>query len=66
MSTSDEDRTRGAAKDVGGKIKEGIGKLTGDPQLESEGQFDQAKGKAQKAWGDLKDAVTPKPDPNVR
>ncbi|EYD74867.1 CsbD-like protein [Rubellimicrobium mesophilum DSM 19309] len=66
MSTSDEDRARGTARDVGGKIKEGLGKLTGDRELQSEGNLDQAKGKAQKAWGDLKDAVTPKPDPDVR
>lgn len=56
MSTSDEDRTRGAANDLGGKIKEGLGKITGDRDLEAEGNLDQAKGKAQKALGDLKDA----------
>ena len=44
--SSEEDRTRGAANSIGGKIKEGLGKLTGDKGLESEGHVDQAKGKA--------------------
>jgi uncharacterized protein YjbJ (UPF0337 family) len=60
--SSDQDRTRGAANDLGGKIKEGMGKLTGDKSLESEGHMDQAKGKAQKALGDVKDALNPGPD----
>lgn len=59
MSTSDEDRIRGTGNDLGGKIKEGLGKLTGDRSLESEGHMDQAKGKAQKALGDVKDAFDP-------
>lgn len=63
MTTSDEDRARGAAKDLGGKLKEGMGKLTGDRDLEAEGHLDQAKGKAQKALGDVKDAFAPKGDP---
>lgn len=56
MSTSDEDRTRGTANNIGGKIKEGLGKLTGDKGLEAEGNLDQAKGKGQQALGDVKDA----------
>jgi uncharacterized protein YjbJ (UPF0337 family) len=55
--SSDTDRAKGAATDLGGKIKEGVGKLTGDRQLESEGHMDQAKGKAQQALGDIKDAL---------
>ena len=57
MTTSDDDRAKGAARDLGGKVKEGLGKLTGDRQLESEGNLDQAKGKGQQALGDLKDAL---------
>lgn len=55
--SSDNDRARGTANDIGGKIKEGIGKLTGDKDLEAEGNLDQAKGKGQQALGDLKDAL---------
>lgn len=58
--TSDEHRAEGSGKDLGGKIKEGAGKMTGDREMESEGKMDQAKGKAQKAWGDAKDAVKDK------
>jgi uncharacterized protein YjbJ (UPF0337 family) len=58
--SSDNDRARGTANDLGGKIKEGVGKLTGDRDLEAEGNLDQAKGKGQQALGDLKDAVNPK------
>ena len=54
--TSDDDRAKGAANNLGGKIKEGVGKLTGDRDLEAEGNLDQAKGKGQQALGDLKDA----------
>jgi uncharacterized protein YjbJ (UPF0337 family) len=57
--SSDDDRVRGTANNLGGKIKEGLGKLTGDKSLESEGHMDQAKGKAQQALGDIKDALNP-------
>ena len=57
--SSDNDRARGTANNLGGKIKEGLGKLTGDKSLESEGHMDQAKGKGQQALGDIKDALNP-------
>ena len=43
---ADKDRVAGAAKNVGGKMKEGVGKLTGDTKLQSEGKADQLKGGA--------------------
>jgi len=51
----DEDRTEGSAKQVGGKLKEGAGKLLGDSKMKHEGQADQAEGKLQNAWGSAKD-----------
>lgn len=51
----DEDRTEGSAKQMGGKLKEGAGKLFGDQKMETEGQADQAEGKVQNAWGGMKD-----------
>jgi uncharacterized protein YjbJ (UPF0337 family) len=57
---ANESHVRGTGNDIGGKIKEGAGKLTGDRDLEAEGKMDQAKGSIQKAWGDVKDAVTGK------
>jgi len=51
----DQDRIDGAAKNIGGKIKEGVGNLTGDAKLKSDGQADQIEGKTQNAIGGLKD-----------
>src|SRR4249919_1019889 len=51
----DKDRVEGAAKNVKGKIKEGVGKMTGDTKTETEGQADQVKGKAQNVVGGMKD-----------
>lgn len=53
----DQDRIEGAAKNIGGKIKEGAGKLTGDAKLQAEGKADQVEGKTQNAVGGLKDSL---------
>ena len=53
----DEDRIEGSAKNLGGKIKEGVGKVTGDEKLRREGQADQVKGRAENAIGGIKDAA---------
>ncbi|MGC9271425.1 CsbD family protein [Acidiphilium sp.] len=53
----DEDEIKGAAKDLGGKIKDGIGGITGDDSLQAEGKADQFAGKAQKLYGAAKDTV---------
>ncbi len=52
----DEDRVEGAARNVGGKIKEGIGRAVGDKKLETDGKADQAAGKVQNTIGGIKDA----------
>jgi uncharacterized protein YjbJ (UPF0337 family) len=53
----DDDRTEGSAKQIGGEMKEGAGKLFGDEKMKREGQADQAEGKIQNAWGSAKDEV---------
>lgn len=53
----DQDRIEGAAKTIGGKIKEGVGKLTGDEKLKAEGRADQVAGKVQNAIGGVKDSL---------
>jgi len=53
----DRDRVEGAAKNLKGKVKEGVGKVTGDAKLKSEGKADQVAGKVQNAIGGAKDAV---------
>jgi uncharacterized protein YjbJ (UPF0337 family) len=53
----DNDCVEGSATNLGGKVKEGEGKLTGDEKLRSEGVADQVKGKVQNAVGGVKDAL---------
>ena len=53
----DHDRIEGAAKNIGGQIKEGVGKLTGDEKLKAEGRVDQVEGKTQNAVGGIKDTL---------
>ena len=53
----DKDRVEGSAKNIGGKIKEGFGKLTGDSKTEAEGKMDQTEGKVQNTVGGIKDSV---------
>ena len=56
----DHDRVEGAARNMGGNIKEAAGKLTGDEKLKAEGRADQAEGKMQNAVGGLKDTIRDK------
>ncbi len=53
----DGDRVAGSLKNIGGKIKEGVGSLIGDTKMETEGQAQQVEGKVQNAWGGAKDTV---------
>jgi uncharacterized protein YjbJ (UPF0337 family) len=52
-----EEHVKGALEKVGGRVKEAVGALAGDERLKAEGQFDQVKGGAHQAWGDVKDAA---------
>lgn len=54
---ADNDRIEGAAKNIGGKVKEAAGKVTGDHKLQAEGKADQVEGKVQNAVGGAKDAL---------
>jgi uncharacterized protein YjbJ (UPF0337 family) len=48
-----EDRIEGSDKEVKGKIKETVSKVTGDTKTEAEGMYDKAEGKAQNAVGGI-------------
>jgi uncharacterized protein YjbJ (UPF0337 family) len=52
-----EEHIKGGFEKAGGRIKEAVGALAGDERLKAEGQFDQVKGGAHQAWGDVKDAA---------
>ena len=52
---ADKDRVEGSAKNMGGKLKEGLGNVTGDSKMQTEGKADQGEGKIQNAVGGIKD-----------
>lgn len=63
-----EDRAKGKAKDIAGRVERQVGEWTGDTDAQAKGTMKQAEGKVQNAWGKAKDAVKPKPrraDDNV-
>jgi uncharacterized protein YjbJ (UPF0337 family) len=51
----DKDNLEGKTKDVTGRIKRQVGEWTGDNDLQAEGTADQAEGKVQNAWGNVKE-----------
>ncbi len=53
----DKSRIEGALDQAKGAIKEGVGKMTGDPKLQGEGLADKTKGKAESTVGGAKDTV---------
>jgi uncharacterized protein YjbJ (UPF0337 family) len=53
-----DDRIAGAAKNIGGKVQEGVGSLTGDRSREAKGKAKQVEGAVQDMYGQAKDAAT--------
>ena len=51
-----EDKISNTAKDVTGKVKEGVGKATDNERLEAEGQRDQTEADIRQAGEKVKDA----------
>ena len=51
-----EDTAKGTLDKLTGKVKETVGHLTGNEELEAKGKLEQAKGAAQKTVGHVKDA----------
>ena len=51
-----EDKASNKIEDLGGKAKEGLGKVTGDKGTENEGKVDQAKSSVKDADEKIKDA----------
>lgn len=50
------DKAKHAAEDAAGHVKEGVGKATGNEDLEREGRVDQAKADVKQAGDKVKDA----------
>ncbi len=53
----DENRVEGTARQFGGKVQEGFGKVTGDAQTRAEGIMNQAAGTAQDLYGQTADVA---------
>ncbi|MFI2564910.1 CsbD family protein [Paenarthrobacter sp. NPDC089714] len=51
------DKIKNAAEELGGKAKEKTGEATGDPELQAEGQGDQASANLKQAGEKVKDAA---------
>ena len=51
-----EDKASNKIDDLGGKAKEGLGKVTGDKDTENKGKTDQAKSSLKDAGETVKDA----------
>ena len=52
-----KDQAKGAAKDIKGSIKEGVGKATGNDRMAAEGASERVAGQMQKGVGAMKDAA---------
>ena len=53
MRPSTRDKAKGNFHEVKGKVKEGVGRATNDPDLEAEGQVENLGGKIQKKIGQV-------------
>ncbi len=51
------DRVGGAAEQAKGAVKDAFGSATGDAKLQAEGKMDKAEGRAQSAYGGVKDTL---------
>jgi uncharacterized protein YjbJ (UPF0337 family) len=49
------DKIDGKTDEMKGEVKEGVGRVTDDPELEAEGHGDQAKGNLKQAGEKIKD-----------
>ena len=53
----DKDKVKGMIDDAVGHTKRHAGEWTGDSSAQIEGAAQQVKGKAEKAWGNVKDTA---------
>ena len=54
MNSSTEDKIKGGLHEAMGKVKEGVGKVTGNRKLEARGTAEKAGGKLETKVGDVK------------
>ncbi|MEP6925685.1 MAG: CsbD family protein [Pyrinomonadaceae bacterium] len=58
MAAPNKDELEGKYDQAKGSIKEGLGNLTGDRDLQAEGEADKASGNVQEGWGKVKRGVS--------
>lgn len=51
------DQVKGVAKDIAGKVQEGVGKAVDSKEQQAKGLEKQVEGKGQKALGDAEEVV---------
>jgi uncharacterized protein YjbJ (UPF0337 family) len=52
-----KDQIKGKVTEIAGSVERRAGELTGNKKTQAEGIQKQAKGKIQKAWGNVKSSV---------
>ena len=57
MGVPNRDEMEGKYEQAKGSVKEGLGRLTGDEELQAEGSADKLKGDVQEGWGGAKRKV---------
>jgi uncharacterized protein YjbJ (UPF0337 family) len=55
--TMDDNRIEGTARNLGGKIEEGLGRATGDVKSQAEGKMNQVAGAAQELYGQARETA---------
>lgn len=58
MSIPNKDEAQGKWEQVKGTIKDKVGEVTGDRDLEAEGEVQNAEGETQETWGKFKRGVS--------
>ena len=56
MKSSTQDKAKGIAKTIAGRVKEVTGKVLGNPRLQIAGKAEQMEGRTQKKLGQIKKA----------
>lgn len=56
-NSAERDKVEGSKQQLGGRVKESVGALTGDEQLKARGEGDQLAGAARRKKGSLKDRI---------
>ncbi len=52
-----KDQVKGRVEEAKGSIKESVGRVTGNPDLEDRGTVEKVSGKVRKTFGDAKENV---------